>query len=131
MKELEQAELTGGIIGCAISVHREPGPGFLESVYEAAMAVELGRQGLRFERQKPVYISYQGIAVGERRLDDFVKDQIVVELKAVNAFEDIHFAIVRLYLKAIARRHGLLLNFAMHPLAVRRGIFDPERSAAA
>lgn len=115
MKELDQGELTGRIIACAIAVHRELGPGFLESVYETALAVEFERQGFRFERQKLIHISYQGVAVGEHRLDYLVEAQIVVELKAITALEDIHFAIVRSYLKAVARQHGLLLNFATHP----------------
>lgn len=129
MKELEQAELTGRIIGCAISVHRELGPGFLESVYEAALAVEFSRRGLRFERQKLVYISYQGVAVGEHRLDYFIEDLVVVELKATAGLEDIHFAVVRSYLKAVGREHGLLLNFATLPLTVKRVIRDSRQAS--
>jgi GxxExxY protein len=128
MKELEQGELTGRIIGCAISVHREPGPGFLESVYEAALAVEFSRRGLRFERQKLVYISYQDVAVGEHRLDYFIEDLVVVELKATTGLEDIHFTVVRSYLKAVGREHGLLLNFATLPLTVKRVIRDSRQA---
>lgn len=122
---MEHEELTHRIIGCAIEVHRELGPGFLESVYEAAMAIALRQARLGFERQKVVPILYLGEPVGEHRLDLLVEKQIVVELKAARALEDIHFATTRSYLKACGLRHGLLLNFATMPLIMKRVIFDP------
>ena len=130
MNKLAFEDLTGRIIGCAIAVHRELGPGFLESVYEQAMAVELRRAGLHFERQKLLPVHYQGELVGEHRLDLLVEAPIVVELKAVSALEDIHFAIVRSYLKAARLEHGLLLNFAAMPLTVRRVLFHPALSGS-
>ncbi len=123
MKELAFEVLTGRIIGCAIAVHRELGPGFLESIYEQAMVVELRRSGLGFERQKLLPIQYQGEPIGEHRLDLLVENLIVVELKAISDLEDVHFAIVRSYLKAARLEHGLLLNFASMPLTVKRVIF--------
>ncbi len=128
MKELAFEELTGRIIGCAIAVHRELGPGFLESIYEQAMVVELRRSGLRFEQQKLLPIHYQGEPIGEHRLDLLVENLIVVELKAISDLEDVHFAIVRSYLKAARLEHGLLLNFASMPLTVKRVIFHPPFS---
>ncbi|MFN0066097.1 MAG: GxxExxY protein [Limisphaerales bacterium] len=128
MRELEQAEPTGRIIGCAIAVHRELGPGFLESVYEAALAVEFGRRGLSFERQKLAYISYPGVAVDEHRLDYFIDDLIVAERKATAGLEDIHFAVARFSLKAVGREHGLFLNFATLPLTVKRVIRDSRQT---
>lgn len=117
-------ELTGRIIACAIEVHRALGPGFLESIYEAALVVELNRAGLKVEQQRTLPVFYREILVGEHRLDLLVEDKIVVELKAISELEDIHFAIVRSYLKAVGLEHGLLLNFATMPLMVKRVIFQ-------
>ena len=121
---MELEELTGRIIGCAIAVHKELGPGFLESVYEAALAIEFERAGLQFQRQHTLFIQYASRNVGEHRLDFLVEKAIVVELKAITALEDIHFAIARSYLKAARLKHGLLFNFATMPLTVKRVIFD-------
>jgi GxxExxY protein len=127
MNKLAHEELTGRIIACAIEVHKALGPGFLESVYEAAMLVELMRTGLKVESQKPLQIFYREVLVGEHRLDLLVEDTIIVELKAISELEDIHFAIVRSYLKAAGLEHGLLLNFAMMPLAVKRVIYQDKQ----
>jgi len=124
MNGLAHEELTGRIIACAIEVQKTLGPGFLESIYEAALMVELRRTGLSFEQQKILPIRYRGILVGEHRLDLLVENLIVVELKAVSALEDIHFANVRSYLKATGLEHGLLLNFATMPLTIKRVIFQ-------
>jgi GxxExxY protein len=123
---LEHEELTGEIIGAAIEVHRALGPGFLESVYETALVVELRHRGLSFERQRSVPIVYRGVEVGLHRLDLFVADEIVVELKAIKELLNEHFAIVRSYLRAAGRDHGLLLNFAKSTLEVKR-VFAGER----
>ncbi len=124
MIKLAHEELTGRIIACAIEVHKALGPGFLESIYEAALVVELKRAGLRVEQQKPLPIFYREVMVGEHRLDLLVEDKIVVELKAISELEDLHFAIVRSYLKAAGLEHGLLLNFAAMPLTVKRVIYQ-------
>jgi GxxExxY protein len=127
MNKLAHEELTGRIIACAIEVHKALGPGFLESVYEAAMVVELKRAGLKVESQKPLRIFYREVLVGEHRLDLLVEDIIIVELKAISELEDIHFAIVRSYLKAAGLEHGLLLNFATMPLTVKRVIYQNKQ----
>jgi GxxExxY protein len=121
-KELEHEELTDKIIGCAIEVHKKLGPGFLESIYENAFIIELQRKGLPFERQKEVAIQYDGVEVGKHRLDLIVADTIVVELKAIRNIEDIHFVIVRSYLKALGKEHGLLINFSRKVVEVKRVI---------
>jgi GxxExxY protein len=126
MNKLAHEELTGRIIACAIEVHKALGPGILESIYEAAMMVELKRAGLKVESQKPLQIFYREILVGEHRLDLLVEENIVVELKAISELEDIHFAIVRSYLKAVGLEHGLLLNFATMPMTVKRVICQPH-----
>jgi len=120
MAELGNKELTGRVIEAAIKVHQTLGPGFLESVYEAALAIELTRRDIRLERQKVVKLFYEDIQVGEHRLDLFVEGKLVVELKAVAAIEDVFFAIGRSSMKAAGAEDGLLLNFAAMPLAIRR-----------
>ncbi len=117
---LEHAELTEGIIGAAIEVHRRLGPGFLESIYEQALLIEFARRGIKAEHQVPVTIRYDEIIIGEHRLDILVDDTIVVELKAIKTLEDVHFAIVRSYLRATGKQHGLILNFAKPTLEIKR-----------
>ena len=117
---LELEDRTGRIIGAAIEVHRTLGPGFLESVYEKALGVELSQRGISFVRQLDVPIRYQQVEVGTHVLDLLVEDQIVVELKATRRLEDIHFVIVRSYLKAVDREHALILNFAGSTLEIKR-----------
>lgn len=124
--ELELQELTGKIIGCAIEVHRELGPGFLESIYEAALVIALRRAGLAVEAQKSVQIYFHGEQVGEHRMDLLVEGQVIAELKAIKAIEDVHFATVRSYLKACHLRHGLLFNFSATPLTVKRVIYSSD-----
>ena len=120
MGRLEHGGLTDKIIAAAIEVHRRLGPGFIESIYENALVHELGKQGLRVEQQVELPVQYDGLEVGKHRLDLFVEGTIVVELKAIKDLEDIHFAIVRSYLRAAGAKHGLLLNFAKVTLEVRR-----------
>ena len=117
---MELEGLTGAIIGAAIEVHRELGPGFLESIYENALAVELRYRGIPFVQQLEVPIYYREAEVGRHRLDLIVFGRIVVELKTVKEIAPIHFVVVRSYLKALNREHGLLLNFASEKLEVRR-----------
>ncbi len=119
---LEHKALTEQIIGAAIEVHRRLGPGFLESVYEKALIIELRKRGLALQNQMDVIITYDAEEVGAHRLDLLVEDTIVVDLKAIRNLEDIHFAIVRSQLKAVDRKHGLLLNFAKIKLEAKRVI---------
>jgi GxxExxY protein len=119
---LEQEELTGKIIGAAIQVHRTLGPGFVEAIYEKALVLELKKRGIKVACEVHVPVCYEGVVVGRHRLDLLVEDQIIVELKAVNAFDDAHFAVVKSYLKATGLKHGLLLNFGKKVLDPRRVI---------
>lgn len=119
-KELRDSKITDAIIAAAIAVHRELGPGFLESIYEQALAVEFAMRGIAFIRQKPIPLFYHDHQIGEHRLDFLVEEKIVVELKAVEMLENVHFAIVRSYLKAASLSDGLLLNFSSMPLTVKR-----------
>src|SRR6266478_7739465 len=119
-KTLRDSEITDRIIAAAIDVHGELGPGFLESIYENALAVEFALRGIAFIRQKPIPLFYKDHQIGEHRLDFLVEGKIVVELKAIETLEDVHFAIVRSYLKATNPADGLILNFATAPLTIRR-----------
>ena len=119
---LEHEDLTDKIIGCAIEVHKRLGPGFLESIYENAFILELEKHNLHVERQQEVIVKYDGIEVGRHRLDLIVNDTIVVELKAVKNIEDVHFAIVKSYLKALGKEHGLIINFSKPVLEIKRVI---------
>jgi GxxExxY protein len=120
MENIKDRELTRKIIAAAIAVHRELGPGYLEAMYEEALCFELGHSGIPYERQKPVEIYYRGKPIGEHRLDLLVDSAVVVELKAIKTLEDIHFSIVRSYMKACKVESGLLLNFSAMPLTIKR-----------
>jgi GxxExxY protein len=128
-KILRDSEITNQIIAAAIMVHRGLGPGFLESAYEEALAVEFALTGIQYIRQHPVPLFYRDHQIGEHRLDFLVEGKIIVELKAISELEDIHFAIGRNYLKATNLRDGLLFNFATAPLTIKR--FCRERSEIA
>jgi GxxExxY protein len=119
-KDLRDSGITDAIIAAAIAVHRELGPGFIESVYEQALAVEFALQGIAFVRQKPIPLFYRDHQIGEHRLDFLVEDKIVVELKAIDSLQNVHFAVVRSYLKASGLADGLILNFSSMPLTVKR-----------
>lgn len=108
-KELDA--LAREVIGAAIEVHRHLGPGYLESVYEEALAVELRLRGVVFERQRPIAVAYKGVSVGEGRIDVLVGEKLIVELKAVDSLAPIHTAQVLSYLKATGLKLGLLINF--------------------
>ena len=117
---LVEEALSEQILGCCIRVHRALGPGFLESVYEAAVAIELEKAGIFFERQKVVTVFYEGKEVGEHRLDFLVERRVVLELKACRGIEDVHLVITRSYLKATHCPLGLVVNFARPTLEIRR-----------
>ncbi len=120
MSELGNKELSSRVIEAAIAVHPALGPGFIESVYESALSVELEARGIGFERQKVVRVQHRGIDVGEHRLDLLVEKCLLVELKAVKELEDIFFAIGRSQMKAMGIRDGLILNFSTMPLTIKR-----------
>ncbi len=120
MAELGHKELSSRVIEAAIAVHRALGPGFIESVYESALCVELTARGISFERQKSIKIFHRGVEVGEHRLDVVVENCLLVELKAVHEIEDIFYAIGRSQMKAAGIADGLILNFAAMPLTIKR-----------
>lgn len=119
---LEHEKITEAIIGAAIEVHKKLGPGFLESIYERALAIEFEKRGIEFSRQQEVEVYYDSQSVGMHRLDFFVQDTIVVELKTVKDISNDFYSVVRSYLKAVDRKHGLIVNFAKPKLEVKRVI---------
>lgn len=103
--------LTERIIGCAIAVHRELGPGLLESAYETPLCIRLAKAGIRFERQRVVPLMFDGVCVGEYRPDLIVEGQVIVEVKSVLRWEPVFVAQMLTYLRVTGLRRGLLLNF--------------------
>jgi GxxExxY protein len=104
-------EMAHAVIGAAIEVHRQLGPGFLESVYEEALCVELTDREIFFERQREIGVLYKERPIGKHRIDLLVGQSLIVELKTVEALADIHKAQVISYLKATRLSLGLLINF--------------------
>ncbi|HEY8399929.1 MAG TPA: GxxExxY protein [Cytophagaceae bacterium] len=119
-RSLQHKELTGKIIGAAMKVHSFLGNGFQEVIYQRCLAIELEKEGLGFEREMEMTIFYHGIDVGTRRVDFFVENKIMVELKAVSKLEDIHFNQAMNYLEAYKMEIGLLINFGAKSLEFKR-----------
>ena len=116
----QQDEITERIINAIITVHRTPGPGFLESIYRNALMLESRKQGLEVEVEKEIVICYDGVEVGRHRLDLMVGGQVVLELKTVEELGRAHYAQLRSYLKASGCKTGLLVNFAGDKADFRR-----------
>jgi GxxExxY protein len=132
--EEPEAELDGlahTAIGAAIEVHRILGPGFLESIYEEAMAVELERRRVQFQRQLPIGVAYKGVDIGSARLDLLVGGKLVVELKAVDQLLPIHTGQVISCLRIMGQPLGLLINFKVPllPRGLRRVVLSRSRLA--
>lgn len=109
---MQYEDLTSILIGCAIEVHKELGPGLLESAYEECLAYELVKKDLKVERQKPVPVVYKEIKLEcGYRIDILVEDKVVLELKTVDEFNPVHEAQILTYLKFSEKKVGLLINF--------------------
>jgi len=113
-------DLTRRIIGCAMEVHKFLGNGFQEVIYQRALAIELKIAGLAFEREREMPIFYHGQNIGKRRVDFFVEEKVLVELKAVIALEDVHLAQGKNYLESFGIDTGLLINFGARSLEFKR-----------
>ena len=124
LKELDK--LAHDVIGAAIEVHRVLGPGFVESVYDEALCVELGLRAIPFVRQFTVRVNYKGHPVGSGRIDLLAGGALVVELKAVEALAPVHLAKVLSYLKTTGHQLGLLINFKVAKLkeGIRRVVLS-------
>jgi GxxExxY protein len=119
-KDLIYSELTRAIIGAAMEVHSNLGPGFLESVYEEAMAIEFNLQKVSYERQKPIAVMYKGEKAKDFFCDFLVDEKVLVELKALKTLTNIEEAQVLNYLKATKLKIGLLINFGEQSLRYKR-----------
>ena len=120
--ELKHKEITEKIIGAAFEVHKFLGNGFQEVIYQRALAYEMFKSGLAFEREKEQEIYYKDLdePIGTRRADFIVEGKVLVELKAIVQLEDVHLAQVLNYLKAYKLEVGLLINFGSKSLAFKR-----------
>jgi GxxExxY protein len=112
--------LSALIIECIIEVHRALGPGFLESIYQNALEIELQRRELKIEKEKELTIRYRDEIVGRHRLDLVVEDSVIIELKTVDDLSKAHYAQVRSYLAASNMTLGILVNFSAFKADFRR-----------
>jgi len=119
-KNMKHEELTHKIIGCAMKVHSVLGNGFQEVIYQRALAIEMEKQNLSFKREMEMTIFYDGVDIGTRRVDFFVEDVIMVELKALIKLEDVHLAQTMNYCQAYKLPIGLLINFGAKSLEFKQ-----------
>ena len=125
---MEYQELTHKIIGCAYTVYKKLGFGFLESVYRKAMVIELTRADLKVEEEKPLRVYYDGYVVGNFSADLFVGETVVVELKSVQNMVQEHEVQLVNYLNAVKKDIGLLINFGPSGVEVKRKYKKPSQT---
>jgi GxxExxY protein len=119
-EQYKYSELTGKIIGCALTVHKTLGTGFQEVIYQRVLAIEMQLMGINFSREFEMPIYYRDHKIGTRRVDFLVEGVISVELKAITKLEDVHFAQAINYLEAYNLEIGLLINFGEISLNFKR-----------
>jgi len=117
---MKEQELTHKIIGAAMEVHKHLGNGFQEVVYQRALAIEMQLQNINFIREQEMPLQYKGYDVGTRRVDFFVEEKIMVEIKAIINLEDVHLAQAMNYVEAYNLEIGLLINFGAKSLQFKR-----------
>ena len=117
---MKYEEITHKIIGCAMKVHSTLGNGFQEVIYQRALAIEMVRHGLGFSREMEMAIYYEGHNIGTRRVDFFVEENIMLELKALIKLEEVHLAQAMNYCQAYNLPIGLLINFGAKSLEFKR-----------
>lgn len=127
-EKYKYSELTGRIIGCAMEVHRHLGNGFQEVVYQRALSIELKMQGLAHVRELEMGLKYKGFPIGTRRVDFFIEDKIMLEIKALKELEDVHLAQAINYLEAYGMEIGLLINFGNTSLQFKR-VMKPKNQS--
>jgi GxxExxY protein len=121
-QQYKYSDITEKIIGAAIKVHNTLGNGFQEVIYQRALAIEMQCQNLNYKREKEMEIFYNGQQIGTRRVDFFVEEKIMVELKAIAELDDSHLAQAINYLEAYNMNVGLLINFGSKNLQFKRVI---------
>jgi GxxExxY protein len=117
---MKHKELTEKIIGCAMRVHGVLGNGFQEVIYQRALEIEFKKAGLGYAREMEMNIYYDGEEIGTRRVDFFVENIIMVEIKAITTLEEVHLAQAMNYVEAYKMEIGLLLNFGSRSLQFKR-----------
>ena len=117
---MQLEEITYKINGCAMKVHNNLGNGFQEVVYQRALAIEMQLQNINFIREQEMPLQYKGYDVGTRRVDFFVEEKIMVEIKAIINLEDVHLAQAMNYVEAYNLEIGLLINFGAKSLQFKR-----------
>ena len=117
---MKHEDITHKIIGCAMKVHSTLGNGFQEVIYQRAIVIEMEKQGLGFQREMEMTILYDGIDIGTRRVDFFVEENIMVEIKALIKMEGVHLAQAMNYCQAYNLPIGLLINFGAKSLEFKR-----------
>lgn len=117
---MKHEDLTRKIIGAAMEVHKHLGNGFQEVVYQRALSIEMHLQNIEHEREKEMSLSYKGYDIGTRRVDFFVEEKIMVEIKALINLEDVHLAQAMNYVEAYNMEIGLLINFGAKSLQFKR-----------
>jgi len=120
MNQSELNNLSRRIIGLAINVHKKLGPGFIEKIYEKALAYEFKGQEIKFTNQAIIRVKYNDLFLGNQRVDFMVENEVILELKAVSELNNIHEAQMLSYLKTANKRLGLILNFALATLEIKR-----------
>ncbi len=121
-------ELTHKIIGCAMKVHSTLGNGFQEVIYQRALAIEMKKQDLSFAREMEMEILYDGFHIGTRRVDFFIENKIMLEIKALIQLEDVHLAQAMNYCHAYNLPIGLLINFGSKSLDYK-GVYNVNHPA--
>jgi GxxExxY protein len=121
----KHSALTSKIIGCAMEVHNQLGNGFQEVIYQRALTIEMNLQAIGHEREKEMPLQYKGLDIGTRRVDFFVDEKIMVEIKAIKELEDVHLAQAINYLEAYNMEIGLLINFGNTRLQFKR-VMKPQ-----
>lgn len=124
---MKHKEITEKIIGCAYEVYNKMGFGFLESVYEKCLIIELKKKGLKTESQKPISVKYDDEIVGDFKADLLVEDEVIIELKSVINLSKIHEAQLVNYLVATGKPLGLLINFGEQKVNVKRKVRELNR----
>ena len=119
-EKYKYSDITSGIIGCAIEVHKTLGTGFQEVIYQRALEIEMNQKGMSFQREYEMPIYYKNQHIGTRRVDFLVDNVISVELKAISILENVHFAQAINYLEAYNLEIGLLINFGESSLKFKR-----------
>ncbi len=119
-EKYKHSELTSKIIGCAMEVHKYLGNGFQEVIYQRALEIEFRLQGINAQREFVMPLSYKNEDIGTRRVDFFVEEKVMVEIKAIIELEDVHLAQAINYLEAYNLEVGLLINFGNKSLQFKR-----------